>query len=147
MPITTVQGKLLPLELSVDAGVTWKKIVCLVTSPFRSTKATTSETSQCGTHTAIGEHTWGFDVTAIFNTTPTTASELSGEDMLAMHINDVKPVVRMQLGTPGTAATAGESLYISGSVYIADFGIDNPETGLTRFTARLEGDGVIDIVA
>jgi len=138
MAVTTIAGKLVPLQLSFNSGTTWKNVVCLVTSPLRSSKTTTREQTQCGPHVATGEHTWGFDVTGVVNDTPTTASEVSASDLLAAHINDVKPMVRMDVGS---------SIHTEGKVVIPEFGIENPVEGLARFTARLEGDGNLDITA
>lgn len=218
MAVTTVAGKLIPLELSVDEGVTWKKVTCLITSPFRTAKEITKEVSQCSTHTAVGTNTWGYDVSGILNTTPTAASEMSAKDLLAIHVAETKPLARLAYptvsavtgatvtaggtgyttapavtftggggsgatatsaitagavtsititsggsgyttaptvgftGGGGTGATAtsqiggGSDIYTGGSVLVTEFSLENPVDGLTKFSVRLEGDGLLDII-
>jgi hypothetical protein len=142
MPVTTVQGKLIPLKISTDAGVTKKSIVCLIDSPFESDKAINREQSQCGTHTAMGDQTWGWDVSGIVNLTPTGASEVSFEDLLALHVAETQVAVYMDY-----PVGVGTDFYISGNAWLSRIRLENPVGGLARFTARLEGDGTMDIAA
>ena len=140
MAVTTLQGKLIPLKISTDGGTTKKSIVCLIDSPFESDKAINREQSQCGTHTSLGDQTWGWDVTGLVNLTPTAASEVSYEDLLALHVAETQAAVFMDYPV-GT----GTDFYMSGNAWISRIRLENPVNGLARFTARLEGDGTMGI--
>lgn len=140
MPVTTLQSNLVPIKISVDAGVTKKAIVCKKSWSFNGTTATNEDETDCGIHVGLGANKWGFPFEGVVNTTPTGASEVSAEDLLG--IWNAQTLFLVYIDYP---AAAGTDLYLSGSAYITEFNIVNQVGSLLIFSGRITGTGALDV--
>ena len=140
MAVTTLQSNLVPIKISTDSGTTKKAVVCKKSWTLGVNTPTSKEQTDCGTLLGLGAVDWGFDFEGVVNTTPTSGSELSAEDLLAIAANQT--LVLVYLDYP---AAAGTDLYASGSAYITDFKVTNSVGSLMLFSARVEGTGSIDV--
>ena len=83
------------LELSADAGSTWKSVVCEVDSSGKFDSATNSVLTKCGTFSIAGEKSASFDYNGIVKSDP-GASELSYEQIHAYWLADTSLVARRE---------------------------------------------------
>jgi hypothetical protein len=134
----SVQQSIVPLKISTDDGTTKKSIVCLTDGGFSFSTATTSEVSQCGTHTGKGASDWEYTVTFIVNTNP-GATEVSLGDLIALAGAKTDFLVYDQHPSDGT------DWYLSGTVFISALSHTLGAEGLIKATATLKGVGTLDI--
>lgn len=139
MAVTTVQSNLWPLKISTDGGTTKKAVVCKKSWTLSLNSSTSKEQSDCGSLLGLGAVEWGFDFEGVVNTSPTSGSEVSAEDLLALANNQTL------FSVYPTDANSGADLYASGNVYLVDFKVTNQVGSLMTFSGRLEGTGSLDI--
>jgi hypothetical protein len=142
MAAQNVQSSSVPLLISSDAGTTKKTLTCLVSWNFSGSTTTTEEETFCGTFTGMGANKWETSFDGIVNITPTGASELSLEDMLALWHNQTEVQVTIQYPTSGTPGT---DMFLQGDAYISAFGIQGQSGSSLKFSGTLKGNGALDI--
>lgn len=113
MATNAKQSELVPLEISSDGGTTWKVLVCRRSSTFNHDTAINEEATDCGTATSPGNNTFGWDFDGVANTSPTSGSQVSWKDLLALATAKTKIKARNMAGT------LGAEWYQAGDVYIS----------------------------
>lgn len=139
MAVTTVQGSLVPLRLSLDNGVSYNKIVCIKTWDFNGTTQTSKEQTQCGSFTAVGALGWNIGADLIVNLTP-GAGEVSHQQIKSAWLNKTRVGLRMEVPDQG-AASAGGQLHEEGFAYITSWKETATTGQLVGITVTFEGDG------
>ena len=71
-----VQGSLQNIEIDVTGGSSYKNLVCLRTSSVNSTVDSTTDQTNCGVLTAVGEPQMSLDFDSICETAPTVSQVL-----------------------------------------------------------------------
>lgn len=140
MPVTNLQSILVPLKISTDAGATKQSIQCKKSWTFNHETSISEEATDCGVLIGLGPNKWGFELEGVVNTTPTAATEISAEGLLA--IASAQTLFLVYLDYP---AAAGTDLYATGTAYLTNLKISNTVGSLMNFTATLSGTGVLDI--
>lgn len=128
------------LKVSIDAGVTYKTIVCLSSWNFNGTTAVNREETQCGVLVGLGANEWGFDVDAVVDLTPTGASEVSWEDLLGMWNAQTLLLIRSAQPDP-----AGTDWYLQGSAYITNVTLTAQVGNNVKFNMTVSGSGALDV--
>jgi hypothetical protein len=140
MAETTLQSNLVPLKISTDGGTTKKSIVCKKGFTFNHETPITEENTDCGVLIGLGSNKWSFDVEGVVNTTPTSGSEVSYEDLLG--IANAQTQIDVYLDHP---SGSGTDVYASGDAYITNLRFTNQVGSLHTFTATITGTGTLDI--
>lgn len=131
---TTIQARLVPFSLSLD-GVTYKNVVCKKAWNFSGDNTINQEESDCATHTSLGANKWSFDFELIMNTTPSTATEMSGQEILSYWQTKQRLYVKVLYST---------SFLISGEGYL-NVKVSAPQGGLLAVSGTFTGDGDVDV--
>jgi hypothetical protein len=137
------QNQELQINLTDPTGLagTWKNLVCMRNFTVNTELPTTSEETNCGTKTAVGNVTVTVDFDAICETAPTVASQISYEEMLTA-INS-KTLVSVKVSSPG----AGDAYYHQFSAFITSLSLSQEAGAYISFTGTLTSDGTMDINA
>jgi predicted secreted protein len=135
-----IQGNDVTVELSSDAGTTWKTLICETRSGIQITRDTTSTATKCNAGTTViglGAYSWSMSFDAVVDTAP-SVSQVTYADMLTW----------ITAGTSilGKIANTGE-FYHSGSVYVTDLSLDAATGEAVSFSGTLSGTGALDITA
>jgi hypothetical protein len=142
--MSKVQGKLITLEISTDAGVTWKKLICEISSGSDMTRETNkSPLTKCDTATAAQEitplgYTHAYPLEALLDDSPTT-SQVTYTDLLTLFINATKFKVRRQYDN------IGSEFYVSADAYLTRLSETSPVDGFIGFSGEITGSGALDI--
>lgn len=83
---TTVQGKTIPLAISLD-DVTYKNLVCATAHDLTIDTPVNTEQSDCGSHSSIGNPAGTASFSGLLNITPNGATE-AGHDEVAQYANN-----------------------------------------------------------
>lgn len=136
---TTIQSNLVPIAVSTD-DITYKSIVCKKAWNFNGDTTTTQDESDCGVHTGLGANKWTFDFTALINTTPNGATEVSAGTMLGYWSAQTLIYVKVLYPSPG-----GTNFYIQGPAYLTSFKLTNQVGSLQEFSGTMTGNASVDI--
>lgn len=136
------QNQELEINLTDPTGVggTYKNLVCMRNFSVNSELPTTSEETNCGTKTAVGNVSVTVDFDAICETAPSTA-QISYEEMLAA-LNG-KTLVSVKISSP----SAGAAYYHQFSAYVTSLSLSQEAGAYISFTGTLTSDGAMDIIA
>lgn len=137
---TLIQSNQVPLTLSLDAGVTYKNVVCKRAWNFNGTTAVNAEETDCGISKGLGAPDWTMDFEGVLNTTPTTTTEMSAKEVADAWLAQTLAYIKTQTGN-GT----GGNMYIQGTGYVTDFAIQNQVGNLIAFTFTFNGVGTPDL--
>ena len=134
------QNQELEINLTDPTGVsgTYKNLVCMRNFSVNSELPTTSEETNCGTKTAVGNVSVTVDFDAICETAP-SVSQISYEEMLAA-LNG-KTLVAVKISSP----SAGTSYYHQFSAYVTSLSLSQEAGAYISFTGTLTSDGLMDI--
>lgn len=139
--MANVQGLDLVIEISQDAGSTWKYMACETTSGFSMSRTTTSVATKCDGGTpavGLGALEWSMTFSGVLNSTPDVATQLTYPEVLG--ICKAGTEVRARRLNP---AADGSVLHQEGNVYITDIS-DSAETdGVVTFDFTLTGNGEV----
>lgn len=135
---TTIQSNLVPIAVSAD-NVTYKNIVCKKAWNFNGDTTTTQDESDCGVHTGLGANKWTFDFTALINTSPNGAAEVSANTLLGYWTNQTAIFVKALYPN-----SDGSGFYIQGAAYLTSFKLTNQVGSLQEFSGTFTGNGAID---
>lgn len=139
-----IKGKLVVLEVSTDAGVTWKQTICEISSGVNFTRETASATlTKCDDETAspdlvpLGQSSrYPFD--ALVDDAP-SVSQLTYGDYLTLFANATKVKLRRQYD--GT----GSDFYVSTDAYLLSLSEASPADGFVGFSGEWASSGNLDI--
>ena len=140
-----VQGSLQNIEIDVTGGTSYKNLVCLRTSSVNTTVDSTTEQTNCGVLTSVGEPTMSVDFDAICEVAP-SGSQVSYEDLLSAMVNKTLVSVRVQNPTV-TGASIGTAYYHQFSGYITDLTWNQATTEFINFSGSINSTGTLDITA
>lgn len=137
--MTNVQASANPLELSFDAGTTWKVLVC-PTSVNRNLSATLTETDTltCGTLQGAGAPKFDFSGEAVTDIDP-GALQCSQEDLENVLLTSTPILARMRYPSSGSISSL---LYLRGTVMVESVGQKNQANDLVKFDFSLKGTGL-----
>ncbi len=127
---TTVQGKNIPLALSLD-DATYKSIVCNQAHDVTLDSSVNSEVSDCGTHSSLSPVALTMTFQGLLNTTPNGATEMSADDVIVLANNQTKVYLKTQ-----PAAKV-----IKGYGFISNFVYTKATENLISFSFTFTGDG------
>jgi len=99
-----IQGSLQNVEIDVAGGSSYKNLVCLRTSSVNTAVDSTTEQTNCGAVTSVGEPTMTIDFDALCEVAP-SVSQVSYEDLLSAMVNKTLVSVRVQNPTVTGAST------------------------------------------
>lgn len=139
-----ILGQNQELEINLtNSGVAgdYKALVCMRNFSVNSELPTTSEETNCGTKTAVGNVSVTVDFDAICETTPTVLSQISYEEMLAALNN--KTLVGVRVSSP----SAGAAYYHQFAAYVTSLSLSQEAGAYISFTGTLTSDGLMDIIA
>lgn len=140
-----IQGSLQNIEIDVAGGSSYKNLVCLRTSSVNTTVDSTTEQTNCGALTSIGEPTMSIDFDAICEVSP-SVSQVSYEDLLAAMVNKTQVTVRVQNPTV-TGASTGAAYYHQFAGYITSLTLNQSTTEFINFSGTVNSNGTLDITA
>lgn len=140
-----IQGSLQNIEIDVAGGSSYKNLVCLRTSSVNTTVDSTTEQTNCGALTSIGEPSMTIDFDAICEVTP-TISQVSYEDLLAAMVNKTQVTVRVQNPTV-TGASTGAAYYHQFAGFITSLTLNQSTTEFINFSGSVASNGALDITA
>lgn len=128
---TTLQSNLVPFAISED-DVTYKNVLCKKAWNFQGTTAVTEEESDCGVHAGLGSNKATVQLDIILNTTPNTATEVSGKVMAAYW--EAQTLLYLRLFYP---VSTGADLYVKGQAYITSYNIINQVGSLINISMTM----------
>lgn len=140
-----IQGSLQNIEIDVAGGSSYKNLVCLRTSSVNTTVDSTTEQTNCGALTSIGEPSMSIDFDAVCEVSP-SVSQVSYEDLLAAMVNKTQVTVRVQNPTV-TGASTGAAYYHQFAGYITSLTLNQSTTEFINFSGTVASNGVLDITA
>ena len=140
-----IQGSLQNIEIDVAGGSSYKNLVCLRTSSVNTTVDSTTEQTNCGALTSIGEPTMSIDFDAICEVSP-SVSQVSYEDLLAAMVNKTQVTVRVQNPTV-TGASTGAAYYHQFAGFITSLTLNQSTTEFINFSGTVNSNGTLDITA
>ena len=137
-----IQSVLAPIEISENAGGTWKVCICTKSFNIPFQTQTTTEYTQCGPIIGIGSYSHDPVVQAICDLYPNPL-QFSYKD--AIRIQDAQVA-----GTQGrilyrsqyhSSGSVGFGWYICGSAYITDTQLTDTTNSPVAFSFTLKGNG------
>jgi len=140
-----IQGSLQNIEIDPAGGSSYLNLVCLRTSSVNTTLDTTTEQTNCGVLTSVGEPSMTVDFDAICEVAP-SVSQISYEDLLSAAVNKTKISVRVQ-NPVVTCSSAGATYYHQFSGYVSDLTLNQSTTEFINFSGTISSTGTLDITA
>ena len=138
-----VQGSLQNIEIDVAGGSSYLNLVCLRTSSVNSTVDSTTDQTNCGVLTAVGEPQMSLDFDAICETSP-SVSQVSYSSLLTAWANKTKVSVRVQ-NPVVTGSSAGAAYYHQFYGYITSLTMNQSTTEFINFSGTIASTGTIDV--
>ena len=138
-----VQGSLQNIEIDVTGGSSYLNLVCLRTSSVNSTVDSTTDQTNCGVLTAVGEPQMSLDFDAICETAP-SVSQVSYSSFLSAWANKTKVSVRVQ-NPVVTGSSAGAAYYHQFYGYITSLTMNQSTTEFINFSGTIASTGTIDV--
>lgn len=124
--MATIAANSFLVELSADAGTTYKSLVCEENSSATFETSTTSRVTKCGTFTTGSEQTAVFDYTGVVKSDP-SGTELSYETILGYWLAGTSLVIRRE------NPAAGANIYQKATVTITSLGDESNAGDLVSF--------------
>jgi hypothetical protein len=131
---TTVQGKTIPLAISLD-DLTYKNLVCSTAHDVTLDTPVNTETSDCGPHASLGATSVVMTFSGLLNTTPNGASEAGHDEVMQYCNNQTKVYLKTQPGAK----------LIKGYGWITNFVSTKATESLMSFSFTFTGDGAATI--
>lgn len=133
------------VEIDVtNAGTTWKALVCLRNSSVDTTNDVTSEQTNCGVLSAVGEPSMALNFDAICETAP-TASQTSYKDLLTASVG--KTLIRVRLSSPvQTGSSMGLFYHHEFSGYVTSLTMNQASGEFINFSGTIQSTGSLDII-
>jgi hypothetical protein len=139
-----IQGSLQNIEIDVANGTSFKNLVCLRTGSVNTTLDTTTDQTNCGVLTAVGEPSMTIDFDAVCEVSP-SGTQVSYKDLLTASVNKTVIAVRVQNPTVSGSST-GASYYHQFSGYVTDLSLNQSTAEFMNFSGTIASSGTLDIV-
>lgn len=139
-------GTSLKLEISTDAGITWKQLECEISNTLNFTRnSQQAPFTKCDTATAALESTptsssWTVDFDALLQTAAASTKVTYG-DFIVLATNGTTFLWRTEYDNTGS------EVYESGNAFISSFTRTAPADGYVGFSGTMTGSGALDITA
>jgi hypothetical protein len=140
-----IQGSLQNIEIDVANGTSYKTLVCLRTSSVNTTLDTSTDQTNCGVLTNVGEPSMSIDFDAVCEVAP-SGSQISYEDLLAAAVGKTMVAVRVQ-NPVVSGSSAGATYYHAFSGYVSDLTLNQSTAEFINFSGSIVSSGALDIVA
>ncbi len=138
-----IQGSLQNIEIDVAGGSSYKNLVCLASSSVNTNADTSTDNTNCGILTSIGESSMTVDFDAVCEVSPTVA-QVSYKDLLSAMVNKTLVAVRVQ--SPVVAGSSiGVAYYHQFSAYINSLTLTQANAELIKFSGSFTSTGTLDI--
>lgn len=140
-----ILGSVQNIDVDVAGGSSYKTLVCLASSSVNTTLDTTSDQTNCGTLTSVGEPSITIDFDAVCEVSP-SVSQISYKDLQSASINKTLVSVRVQNPTV-TGASVGTVYYHQFSAYVSSLTLTQATADFMKFSGSFTSTGTIDITA
>lgn len=137
--MTTVQGELAPIYLSVD-GIVWKTLVCLETYSLGLTTTINQVETNCGLATGLGVVKFAPTGSAVMEAAP-DGTQVTQSDMVGWQL--AKTLLYFKTEYPLSGSQYGKNVSLSGQAYVTDVSITMQVGQVIKFTWKLSGNGQI----
>lgn len=131
---TTVQGKSIPLALSLD-DLTYKNLVCSTAHDATLDTPVNTEQSDCGSHTSLGATSLVMTFSGLINTTPNGATEMGHDEVMELANNQTKVYLK----------TMPHAKTIKGYGWITNFVSTKATESLYSYSFTFTADGAATI--
>jgi hypothetical protein len=138
-----ILGSAQNIEIDVTGGSSFKTLVCLASSSVNTTLDTTTDQTNCGTLTSVGEPGVSISFDAVCEVSP-TVSQVSYNSLLAASIGKTLIAVRVQNPTV-TGASIGTVYYHQFSAYVSSLTLTQATADFMKFSGTITSTGTIDI--
>jgi hypothetical protein len=138
------------VEIDVTGlGTTWESLVCLRNSSVDTTNDVTSEQTNCGVLTAVGEPSMALNFDAICETVVVSTGvnrTVSYKALLDAITN--KTLIRVRLSSPvQTGSSMGLFYHHEFSGYITSLTLNQASGEFINFSGTVQSTGLLDIIA
>jgi len=140
-----IQGSLQNIEIDVAGGTSYKNLVCLASSSVNTTADTSTDNTNCGILTSVGDSAMSVDFDAVCEVAPSVA-QVSYTSLLSAMVNKTLVAIRVQNPTVVGAST-GAAYYHSFNAYITSLTLTQANTEFIKFSGSFTSTGVLDITA
>jgi len=140
-----IQGSLQNIEIDVAGGTSYKNLVCLASSSVNTTADSSTDNTNCGILTSVGDSSMSVDFDAVCEVAPSVAQVSYGSLLTAM-VNKTLVAVRVQNPTV-TGSSIGAAYYHQFSAYITSLTLTQANTEFIKFSGSFTSTGVLDITA
>lgn len=132
------------IEIDVLNGTSFKSLVCLSSSSVNTTLDTTTDQTNCGVLTAVGEPGMTVDFDAVCEAAP-TVSQISYDDLLTASVN--KTLIKVRVSSPVvTGSSLGAAYHHEFSGYVTDLSLAQAAGEYIKFSGTIASTGTLDIV-
>jgi len=132
------------IDIDVAGGTSYKTLVCLSTSSVNTTADSTSDKTNCGIFTAIGDAAMTVDFSAVCETAPTVA-QVSYSSLLTAMTNKTGVNVRFQ-NPVVVGSSLGAAYYHQFIGYITSLKLDQTSSDFIKFSGTIASTGTLDII-
>jgi len=140
-----IQGSLQNIEIDVAGGTSYKNLVCLASSSVNTTADTSTDNTNCGILTSVGDSSMSVDFDAVCEVAPSVA-QVSYGSLLSAMVNKTLVAVRVQNPTV-TGSSIGAAYYHQFSAYITSLTLTQANTEFIKFSGSFSSTGTLDITA
>ena len=140
-----IQGSLQNIEIDVAGGTSYKNLVCLASSSVNTTADSSTDNTNCGILTSVGDSSMSVDFDAVCEVAPSVAQVSYGSLLTAM-VNKTLVAVRVQ-NPVVTGSSLGAAYYHQFSAYITSLTLTQANTEFIKFSGSFTSTGTLDITA
>lgn len=140
-----ILGSVQNIDIDVTGGSSYKTLVCLASSSVNTTLDTTTDQTNCGTLTSVGEPGVAISFDAVCEVSP-SVSQVSYSDLLSASINKTLISIRVQNPTV-IGASVGTVYYHQFSAYVTSLTLTQATADFMKFSGTISSTGTIDITA
>lgn len=135
-----IQGKDIVIQISSDAGVTYKTLICLETLTVDMSSATNERETRCGTKTGVSPNKATMTGTFVWDDAP-GGTEVSGPDMLSWKNANTSVLVK------AVHVTTPAKFFVQGAAYLTALTLNAPSDDVFDGNFTFNVTGTIDIAA
>lgn len=136
-------------DLLIDvtgAGTSYKTVVCISNSTTNTNVDVSTEQTNCGVLSAVGEPSITIDFDAVCEATPTALSQVSYASLLACSVNKTK--IKAKISSPVvTGSSAGAAYYHEFDAYVTSLTLTSTAGEYVKFSGTITSTGTLDITA
>jgi hypothetical protein len=135
-----------PIEVDVAGGTSYKTLVCVSSGTVDGSVEVTTEQTDCGVLTSVGDPSYTITAEALCETAP-SVSQVSYEDLLTAFVNKSSVAVRIQ-NPVVTGSSLGAAYYHAFSARVTALSLNKSSSAAyMSFSVTFQSDGAIDITA